>query len=90
MVSLTGYSSYPRNDSSYPRNDLSIIFGIRRTTSCVSNAFFYPGTSIGPAFCVGGAADKKKANKLDYSMNIEQMLEQEARREKRKRMEEDE
>ena len=38
----------------------------------------------------GQHADNKKAHKLDYSMNIEQMLDQETRREKRKRMEEDE
>ena len=37
---------------------------------------------------MGKHADNKKAPKLDYSMNIEQMLEQETRREKRKRMEE--
>ena len=38
----------------------------------------------------GTHAGNKKANQLDYSMNIEQMLAQETRREKRKRMEEDE
>ena len=38
----------------------------------------------------GNNADHKKAPKIDYSMAIEQLLEQETRREKRKRMEEDE
>ena len=37
----------------------------------------------------GQHADNKKAYKLDYSMNIEQMLDQETRGGKRKRMEED-
>ena len=39
---------------------------------------------------MGNNADHKKAPKLDYSMAFEQMLEQETRREKRKRVEEDE
>ena len=38
----------------------------------------------------GTHACNKKAKQLDYSMDIEQMLEQENRREKRKREEEDE
>ena len=37
----------------------------------------------------GTHACNKKAKQLDYSMNIEQMLEQENRREKRKREDED-